>query len=73
MLEYVYQATGLLLIAFALQTFIDKSNKKRIGTGLFWLIYGLSFSLGKVLPDWFVGNMVFFNFLALAIRNFSVE
>ena len=58
MLEYVYQATGLLLIAFALQTFIDKSNKKRIGTGLFWLIYGLSFSLGKVLPDWFVGIMV---------------
>jgi len=58
MLEYVYQATGLLLIAFAVQTFIDKSNKKRIGTGLFWLIYGLSFSLGKVLPDWFVGIMV---------------
>ena len=58
MLEYVYQATGLLLIAFAVQTFVDKSNKKRIGTGLFWLIYGLSFSLGKVLPDWFVGIMV---------------
>jgi uncharacterized membrane protein len=35
MLEYVYQATGLLLIVFAVQTFADKSNKKRIGTGLF--------------------------------------
>jgi len=58
MLEYVYQATGLLLIAFAVQTFVDKSNNKRIGTGLFWLIYGLSFTLGKILPDWFVGVMV---------------
>ncbi|WP_372881755.1 DUF979 domain-containing protein [Psychromonas sp.] len=58
MLEYVYQATGLLLIAFSLQTFVDKSNNKRIGTGLFWLIYGLSFTLGKILPDWFVGLMV---------------
>ncbi len=58
MLEYVYQAVGLLLIAFSLQTFVDKSNKKRIGTGLFWLIYGLTFTLGKVLPDWTIGLMV---------------
>lgn len=58
MLEYVYQATGLLLIAFSLQTFIDKSNNKRIGTGLFWLLYGLSFIFGKIVPDWFVGLMV---------------
>ena len=58
MLEYVYQATGLLLIIFAVQTFADKSNKKRIGTGLFWLIYGFSFTFGVMLPDWFVGVMV---------------
>ncbi|MDN2664432.1 DUF979 domain-containing protein [Psychromonas sp. 14N.309.X.WAT.B.A12] len=58
MLEYVYQATGLLLIAFSLQTFVDTSNSKRIGTGLFWLIYGLSFILGTILPDWFIGLMV---------------
>lgn len=58
MLEYVYQATGLLLIVFAVQTFADKSNKKRIGTGLFWLIYGFSFTFGVMLPDWFVGVMV---------------
>jgi uncharacterized membrane protein len=58
MLEYVYQAVGLLLIAFSLQTFVDKSNKKRVGTGLFWLIYGLSFTFGKTLPDWAVGLMV---------------
>lgn len=58
MLEYVYQAVGLLLIAFSLQTFMDKSNEKRIGTGLFWLIYGFSFTLGKALPDWAVGLMV---------------
>lgn len=58
MLEYVYQAVGLLLIAFSAQTFMDKTNKKRVGTGLFWLIYGLSFTFGVVLPDWAVGLMV---------------
>jgi len=58
MLEYVYQVVGLLLIAFSLQTFVDTTNKKRIGTGLFWLIYGLSFTLAKILPDWTIGLMV---------------
>jgi uncharacterized membrane protein len=58
MLEYVYQVVGLLLIAFSLQTFVDTSNKKRIGTSLFWLVYGLSFTFGKALPDWAVGLMV---------------
>jgi len=58
MLEYIYQATGLLLIVFAVQTFLDKQNAKRIGTSLFWLIYGLTFCLGKVLPDWIIGAMV---------------
>lgn len=63
MLEYIYQATGLLLIAFAVQALVDKGNEKRIGTGLFWLIYGLSFCLGKFVPDWITGVMV----LALTI------
>ncbi|PMH46631.1 hypothetical protein BCU68_00920 [Vibrio sp. 10N.286.49.B3] len=58
MLEYIYQATGLLLIAFAIQSFADKQNAKSIGTGCFWLAYGVSFCLGSVLPDWFVGVLV---------------
>lgn len=58
MLEYIYQATGLLLIAFSFQSFTDKKNPKAIGTGLFWLAYGLSFCLGAVLPDWVVGALV---------------
>ncbi|OOF36139.1 DUF979 domain-containing protein [Rodentibacter heidelbergensis] len=58
MLEYIYQATGLLLLAFAVQTFLDKDNPKRIGSGLFWLIYGMTFILGKVVPNWLIGAMV---------------
>ncbi|WP_322804779.1 DUF979 domain-containing protein [Vibrio alfacsensis] len=58
MLEYVYQATGLLLLAFSLQTFLDKNNPKRVGTGLFWLIYGITFIFGAMLPHWVTGAMV---------------
>lgn len=58
MLEYVYQATGLLLLAFSLQTFLDKNNSKRIGTGLFWLIYGVTFLFGALIPNWITGILV---------------
>lgn len=58
MLEYVYLVTGIFLLAFAAQSFIDKANPKRVGTGLFWLIYGLTFCLGTVVPDWVIGAMV---------------
>ena len=58
MLEYIYISTGLLLIAFAVLTFTDQDNKKRFGTGLFWLIYGLSFCLGSVQPHWVTGLMI---------------
>ncbi|WP_162048318.1 DUF979 domain-containing protein [Vibrio taketomensis] len=58
MLEYVYQATGLLLLAFSLQTFLDKNNSKRIGTGLFWLIYGVTFLFGALIPNWVTGILV---------------
>lgn len=58
MLEYIYQATGLLLIAFSMQSFMDKENPKRLGNSLFWLIYGITFVFGKVLPHWVTGLLV---------------
>ncbi|MGF1768426.1 DUF979 domain-containing protein [Enterovibrio makurazakiensis] len=58
MLEYIYQTTGLLLLAFSLQSFLDKENPKRIGSGLFWLIYGMTFLFGAIIPYWVTGLMV---------------
>ncbi len=58
MLEYIYQTTGLLLFAFALQTFLDKENPKRFGSGCFWLLYGATFLLGSFIPHWVTGVMV---------------
>lgn len=58
MLEYIYQTTGLLLLAFSLQSFLDKDNPKRIGSGLFWLIYGITFVFGAMIPHWVTGLMV---------------
>lgn len=58
MLEYIYQTTGLLLLAFSVQTFLDKENPKRLGSACFWLIYGATFLLGELIPHWVTGVMV---------------
>ncbi len=58
MLEYIYIATGVLLLSLGVQSLLDTQNPKRFGTGAFWLIYGITFCCGKILPDWVLGLMV---------------
>ena len=50
--------TGLVLLVFAALNFKDRSNKHRNGSALFWLILGLIFILGSVLPHWSTGLLV---------------
>jgi len=59
-LEAVYVLTGIVLLIFAALTLLDRSNPKRRGTAAFWLILGLIFALGGVLPYWLTGLLVLF-------------
>ncbi len=59
-LEAVYVLTGIVLLIFAALTLIDRSNPRRVGTALFWLVLGLIFVLGGVLPYWLTGLLVLF-------------
>jgi uncharacterized membrane protein len=47
-----------VLLVFAALTVKDRSNRHRIGTTLFWLILGLIFLMGSILPHWFIGLLV---------------
>ena len=57
-LNTVYVLTGLVLLVFAVLNFRDGSNKHRVGTALFWLILGLIFIFGSLLPHWLTGLLV---------------
>jgi uncharacterized membrane protein len=57
-LDAVYVLTGLVLFAFAGLTFVDRSNPRRIGSGCFWLVLGIIFALGSMLPYWLTGLLV---------------
>jgi len=48
-LEFFYALCGLLLIATGIIVWQDKSNKKRLGSGLFWCITGFIFIAGAFM------------------------
>ena len=57
-LDYVYLLIGIILVIFSIQSFLDKEHKHRIGTGLFWLLYGISFIFGSYLSKEINGWLV---------------
>lgn len=46
--EYLYWLAGVILLIVSFMSFIDKSNHRRLTTGLFWGMYGVIFFVG----DW---------------------
>ncbi len=59
-LEAVYVLTGVTLLIFALMTFTDRTNPRRMGSGCFWLTLGIIFAFGGVTPHWLTGLLVLF-------------
>ena len=57
-LDYVNLLVGIILFIFAIQSFLDKEHKYRIGTGLFWLLYSVSFIFGSYLSKEINGWLV---------------
>jgi uncharacterized membrane protein len=57
-LNTVYVLTGIVLFFFAALNFRDRSNRHRVGTSLFWFLFGVVFLLGSVLPHWLIGMLV---------------
>ncbi|BAQ56513.1 conserved hypothetical protein [Lactobacillus acetotolerans] len=57
-LEFFYIFIGIIMIFASIESFRDKSNSARIGTGLFWLILGIIFATGKYLPNFVIGLLI---------------
>lgn len=57
-LDTVYLVAGVVLACFALLTFADREHPRRWGAGAFWLILGIIFCVGGVLPHWVTGVLV---------------
>ena len=57
-LDTVYVLTGAVLFIFAALTFVDRANPRRFGSGFFWLLLGVIFVTGSIVPHWVIGLLV---------------
>ena len=57
-LETIYALTGILLFCFAWNTAGDKTNPHRAASACFWMLLGVIFAFGSVLPHWLSGILV---------------
>lgn len=59
-LEIMYIVAGLVSVVTGLYAFFDKEHKKRVGTALFWVIFGGIFIFGPMIKPAIVGGLLLF-------------
>lgn len=57
-LELMYIICGVILIICGFYSFKDKNNKKRIGSSIFWSIFGIIFIFGSYINPIIVGILL---------------
>lgn len=58
LVEGLYIIMGFLCVYAGIKGYMDKKNKERIGTGIFWTILGIIFAFGRWIPPMFTGILV---------------
>ena len=54
-IQYLYYLVGAVLALTSIATLTDRSNPKRLSSGVFWGVYALVFLVGDQLPPLWVG------------------
>ncbi|MGL4568993.1 MAG: 5-oxoproline transporter, DUF979 family subunit, partial [Fusobacteriaceae bacterium] len=57
-LDIMYIIAGLVSVITGVYAFFDKEHKKRVGTALFWIIFGGIFILGPLMNPVHVGGLL---------------
>ncbi|MED1793642.1 DUF979 domain-containing protein [Brevibacillus nitrificans] len=57
-IEAVYIFLGIITLLGSLYTFRDQKNPRRVTSGLFYFLYGISLLLGSVIPPFVMGLLV---------------
>lgn len=58
LLEFMYILCGVILLVSGVYSFLDKSNPKRLGSTVFWIIFGFLFIGGPYVNPAVVGGLL---------------
>ncbi|MGL4254135.1 MAG: DUF979 domain-containing protein [Fusobacteriaceae bacterium] len=68
-LDIMYIIAGLVSVITGVYAFFDKEHKKRVGTALFWIIFGGIFILGPLMNPVHVGGLLLVMGLLTVTKN----
>lgn len=72
LLEIMYIICGIILVVCGIYAFNDKENPKRIGSAIFWIIFGFIFMAGPYLNPKVVGGLLLVMGVITATKNVKV-
>lgn len=72
LLEIMYVICGIILVVCGIYAFNDKENPKRIGSAIFWIIFGFIFMAGPYLNPKVVGGLLLVMGVITATKNVKV-
>ncbi len=58
LLEVIFILMGLTVIYTGIKNILDKKNTSRIGTGIFWILFGIVMAFGRWIPTHVSGALV---------------
>ena len=71
LLEVAYIVLGLIAVYAGIRNATDKTNPKRMGTAIFWIVCGMLFVVGKWVPTTVAGAMVVIMVIPAICRQIS--
>ena len=58
LLEVAYIVMGLIAVYAGVRNAMDRTNPKRMGTAIFWVVCGMLFIVGRWVPSTVAGALV---------------
>lgn len=72
LLEVLYILMGLICLYTGGKNFLDKTNKNRIGTAIFWTLLGVVLGFGRWMPDKVNGALILLLTLPAILKKVGV-
>ncbi|PLT31522.1 DUF979 domain-containing protein [Peribacillus deserti] len=64
--EMIYILMGIIVLGCSIYILTDRTNSRRLTTGIFYLIYSITLMFGNLIPPFYIGLMVIVMVLIIA-------
>lgn len=71
-LEIMYIICGIISVTAGIMALLDKKNAKKIGTSAFWILFGVTFIFGKIMPYFITGIILIIMAILTTLKQVTI-